>query len=143
MHDGEDELRTHLAAALQARGRVLITGLGLGCVLRGVLASDAVESVDVVERERSVLDLVEPHLPKDDRIRIHHADALRWVASSKQAWDLAWHDLWANPDLGDEHLVLQHQRLLFALRRRTRVQGAWNFPRRYKRLLRDHVGLVG
>lgn len=35
MTDSLDELNTHLDFMLRAHGRVLITGLGLGCVVRG------------------------------------------------------------------------------------------------------------
>src|SRR4051812_44820827 len=37
MEDSARELRRHLPVLLVARGRVLVSGLGLGCVLRGLL----------------------------------------------------------------------------------------------------------
>jgi hypothetical protein len=36
MNDFPQELKKHLDFVLRARGRVLVTGLGLGCVVRGL-----------------------------------------------------------------------------------------------------------
>src|SRR5947209_19945878 len=50
MNDFPSELKKHLEFILSARGRVLVGGLGLGCVVRGLLAYGEVESIDVIER---------------------------------------------------------------------------------------------
>src|SRR5271154_6313451 len=49
MEDSRTELCRHLPIWWRARGHVLVTGLGLGCVARGLLANPAVEHVTVVE----------------------------------------------------------------------------------------------
>jgi hypothetical protein len=43
MADNPVELSKHLQAAMTARGNVLVTGLGLGCVLRMLQANDRVD----------------------------------------------------------------------------------------------------
>lgn len=137
MSDDPVELRRHLDFVLRARGRVLVTGLGLGCVLRGLLQNPRVESIDVVERDRDVLALVRPYLAAD-RYRIHEAEALAWVRDCRgSTWDYAWHDLWSDVERGDPHLAITHQRLILALRGRVEFQGAWSFPRYLQRLLRE------
>ncbi len=141
MHDTPEELNTHLNFALRARGRVLITGLGLGCVTRGVLANPAVTAVVVIERDGSVLKLVEPHMPKDPRLQIVHFDAIAWCEKTKERFDCAWHDLWNNEDKGDPHLAEMHQRLILAMHKRVQFQGAWDFPRILRKACR-HFGVI-
>ena len=132
MSDHGAELRRHLEFLLRAEGRVLVTGLGLGCVVRGLLELPRIESIDVVERDPHVIGMVAPHLPDDKRVTIHLMDACDFVASTKVSWDFAWHDLWSTESESGMHLV--HTRLLFGLRGRVRWQGAWAFPRFLRRL---------
>ena len=74
-------------------GRVLVNGLGLGCVVSGLLALSGVTHLDVVEIDADVIDLVGGQLT-DSRLTIHHADAftVRWPTGT--TWDCAWHDVW-------------------------------------------------
>ena len=111
MVDNPPELSTHLDFMLRARGRVLITGLGLGCVARGCLANPAVESVTIVERDPAVLALVAPWMPTE-RCTIVQADALEWCRRNDAPFDCAWHDLWSDPDKEEPHLQLNHTQLL-------------------------------
>lgn len=131
MIDDPSELDTHLNFMLRARGHVLITGLGLGCCLRGVLANPAVERVTVVEKSRDVIKLVWPHT-KDPRVRLVNQDAIAWARQSKCHFDTGWHDLWDNPDHKDQALPLMHSKLLLHLSGRITQQGAWAFPREIK-----------
>lgn len=130
MSDDPQELRRHLPAVLAARGRVLVTGLGLGCVVRGLLANPRVEHVDVVEVDRHVLDLVGGSFAGEPRVSLHHGDARTYAWPAETRWDLAWHDVW------DEHqnLAIVHGRLLARYQTRARRQGAWQFPRWAKRI---------
>jgi hypothetical protein len=143
MHDTREELVTHLDFALRASGRVLITGLGLGCVARGALANPAVTRVFVVERDKSVLRLVGPWMPRDPRLTIIHADALTFCRRTHEQFDCAWHDLWTNEDRGEGELSKVHADILKAMGKRVRFQGAWNFPRVVRKLLqRDGVAIL-
>lgn len=144
MHDTPDELKTHLQFMLRARGKVLITGLGLGCVARGCLANPAVEHVTVIENCVDVLNLVASYMPSK-RLTIVYADALEWCASGKRTreFDFAWHDLWSDPD--DEkatHLQVLHSRLIrdCAVAGLRKV-GAWAFPKKYGRLWLQRNGI--
>lgn len=142
MEDSDFELKTHLDFMLRAFGKVLITGLGLGCVIRGCLANPRVKYVVCVERDPDVLKLVSPHMPKG-RLTIIVADAVRWANDSKSRFDCAWHDLWSDEDHGEPHLQLQHSHMMAALADRVQFQGAWNFPREHKRLWRETIPMVG
>src|SRR5258708_24096370 len=55
MVDTPIELKTHLGFVMEAYGNVLVTGLGLGCVARGLLANPRVDHVTCVENSKDVL----------------------------------------------------------------------------------------
>lgn len=110
MSDTPDELRDHFEPVYQARGVCLVTGLGLGCVVKGMLekrnedGSHAVEKVIVVEIEEDVIKLVgEPLQEKyGDRLELRHADALKYKAPRGERYDVVWHDIW--PDICEDNL---------------------------------------
>lgn len=130
MEDSAFELRRHLPIWMAARGRVLVTGLGLGCVLRGLIANAHVEHIDVIEIDRDVIDVVGAEFT-DPRVAIHHGDALEIEIPG--TWDYAWHDLHSlDPQV---HLQRMHMDLFIRFAKRARRQGAWAFPRRIARAM--------
>jgi spermidine synthase len=135
MEDSICELYRHMPIWLAARGRVLITGLGLGCVLRGLLAKSEVEHIDVIEIDADIIRVVGAEFSGNPRATIHHADAMRhrWPEGTK--WDFAWHDIWMED--GAKSLHMAHSELLFSYRRKVAHQGAWQLPRFVKRLWRE------
>lgn len=134
MEDTPFELSTHLGFVMRAYGQVLVTGLGLGCVVRGLLANRAVGHVTVVENSPDVLKLVAPHMAQD-RLTIVEADALEWTVKNKERFDCAWHDLWTNRGAGEPHLDHWHARLLMNCRDTVKYQGAWAMDRLIKKKL--------
>jgi len=137
MDDSVVELRRHLPIWLAAAGRVLITGLGLGCVVRGLLASPNVEHIDVIEIDRDILDRVGREFLGNDRVTLCHGNALTCKMPGK-SWDFAWHDIWCE----GSDLQLLHLKLIARYRRRCERQGAWMLPRFIKRRL-AHWELIG
>lgn len=133
MEDSRRELRRHLPILLPARGRVLVSGFGLGCVLRGLLAKPEVEHVDVIEKDPDVLDLALGALSgrNASRCTVHLGDALSLEIAG--SWDFAWHDIWSE----DDKLDLLHVELFDRFRRRARFQGAWQLDRQVRRVLRE------
>lgn len=139
MVDNWDELKTHLEFMLRAWGNVLITGLGLGCVARGCLSKLEVKKVTVIERDPRVVALcaAKYHWATHPKLQIIVADALDYCEHVKPGqYDCAWHDLWSDPDQGEQHLSLSHSKLLLKLHSKVQLQGAWAFPRRERRLWR-------
>lgn len=132
MEDSRRELRKHLPIWLAAAGRVLVTGLGLGCVVRGLLASPRVDQIDVVEIDKSIIRVVGAEFAGNPRVTLHHADALTFEDPLEAGWDYAWHDLWTD---GDEHLQRLHMRLFLRFSGQCKHQGAWAFPRWCARLM--------
>lgn len=143
MEDSPRELQKHLPIWLAARSvpgaRILITGLGLGCVVRGLLALPTVAHVDVVELDKLILERVGAEFRRDPRVTLVHDDALLFAkdtaafarVTGRERWDLAWHDLWIDDGGGDTDRGLQalHAEMMVALIDRVGRQGAWAFPR--------------
>lgn len=132
MEDSPQELRRHLPILLEAHGRVLVTGLGLGCVVRGLLAKPEVEHVDVVEKDLTILGWMSPEFGPDTRVTLHHGDALTYDWPEGMEWDFAWHDL--HDDDGRLHVL--HAQVLAHYRFHVERQGAWTMERTFKRRLR-------
>lgn len=126
MSDVQAEYIDHFEAIEQAHGRVLLNGLGLGCVLKAILAKDSVEHVDVVEIDRRVIDLMVENAPwvTDERVTVHHDDAFSaaksWAVGTR--WDVAWHDVWLH--LTEDNLA-EMARLHRSYGRRVGWQGSW------------------
>ena len=99
MSNTPDEIADHEVAFAHATGRVLITGLGLSMVVSGLLAKTDVEHIDVVERDADIIRMVAPAYAEEDRVTIHHADAMTWTPPPRVLWDFAWHDIWARIDV--------------------------------------------
>lgn len=130
MEDSPKEIKRHLPILTEGYGRVLISGLGLGCVVRGLLSKPEVEHIDVSEIDQNIINAVGPEFAGNQRVAIHFGNALKikWPKASR--WDFAWHDIWTN---GAKHLQTLHGELLLKFRGRVNRQGAWMFPRELKR----------
>ncbi len=134
MEDSRRELRKHIPIWMKAKGRVLVTGLGLGCVVRGLLANRDVEHISVVEIDKQILRVVGHEFRTNARVRLIHGDALK--VPLHERFDFAWHDLWTD---GDTHLQVLHARLFERCRDKVEMQGAWQFPRHLKRRMPEWV----
>jgi spermidine synthase len=77
-----------------ARGNVLVAGLGLGMALVPVLQKQEVTSVTVVEKNQDVIDLVEKHLPNQDKLQALRADIFEWTPPAKVKFDTIYFDIW-------------------------------------------------
>jgi|HubBroStandDraft_2_1064218.scaffolds.fasta_scaffold36907_6 hypothetical protein len=128
MEDSARELRKHLPIWLNAEGRVLVTGLGLGCVVRGLLASPRVTQISVVEIDPQIIRVVGHEFCSNPRVRLIRGDAFK--VQLRDDFDFAWHDLWTE---GEPHLQVLHSELLQRFHSQAKRQGAWELPRWVKR----------
>lgn len=128
MSDTDAEKADHVdpvrAIEVAKAERVLINGLGLGMVLTAALSYGHVKHVDVVERDKRVIDLIGPHYLTDGRVVIHHADAMEqmkaWDADTR--WDVAWTDIW--PDLTPDNIPQMREFTAF-YEERCKFHGNW------------------
>lgn len=107
MTDLYDEWWTQLPAIERARasgGRILITGLGLGMVVREILCNPSrrsdVQEVVVIENAAEVIELVAPSLVAEfgALVRVIEADAFSWSPPIAGRFDVVWHDIWPDPN---------------------------------------------
>lgn len=94
MSDTPDEINDHAEMLLWAEGRVLVHGLGLGCVVHGLLTKDTVTSIDVVEVDPDVIALMAPYIT-DPRVTIHQGDCATFKWPPGTRWNYVWHDIWS------------------------------------------------
>ena len=128
MSDTPYERRTNAEVVRQARGRVLIAGLGLGMVLTAILRKPEVREVVVVECAQPVVDLVAENVRAfvgkraAAKLRIVVTDifnARRTVP--QEPYDCLWFDIWG--DVSTD--ALQEMTTLTRSYRALRSPGAW------------------
>lgn len=121
MSDTPAEAMDHRAPIRAAYGSVLINGLGLGVVLKGVLADPEVTDVTVIEKSPDVIALVGPHY-SDPRLAIIEADAMEWRPPKGKRYGMVWHDIW--DDICADNLPQMHK-LHRRYGRCSEWQGSW------------------
>lgn len=94
MSDTQAEKRDHIEFIVNANGRVLINGLGIGMCLAAVLNKASVEAVTVVELDQDVISLVTPHYANDSRVNIVNASAFDYKPPKGIRYGAVWHDIW-------------------------------------------------
>jgi len=61
MSNTPDEIRDFLHFTRHAKGKILINGLGLGCVVKVLLDNPEVTNITVIEKSQDVINLVSPY----------------------------------------------------------------------------------
>lgn len=103
MTNDDHEIRDAARFASTASGCVLVLGLGLGMVIRMLLARDEVTCIAVVEIDQKVIDLVGDSVTHDRRVTIRQGDALSagTVKKHRRRYPNAsavWADIWDSAD---------------------------------------------
>lgn len=134
MEDSPRELKKHIPIWLYGKGHVLKTGLGLGCVVRGLLTKSDVEHISVIEIDADIIRVIGDEFKNNPRVSIYHANALTFDYSTLPEIDYAWHDIWCPENDG---LQVLHGELIKSCFPFSKKQGAWAFPREFKRAFRS------
>lgn len=132
MSDTRSEQRSNMGLIVNAKGDVLIAGLGLGMVIFPLMEKTTVKSVFVVEKSYDVIDLIEGPLRAalteqfgEDRandLGILEADIFEWEPPEGVKWDTIYFDIWADKSTDNlEEMAKLHQK--FA--RRKTSKDAW------------------
>lgn len=101
MSDTQAEQKDHWEFIYNARGHVLITGLGLGLCIAACLRKPEVKHITVVEIDADLIALVGKHY-QHRKVHIIQGDAFTWQPEKRIRYDAAWHDIWVSPS--SEHL---------------------------------------
>lgn len=101
-----NEVETMREAIEIARGKVATYGLGLGYFPYMTSIMDRVDSVTIVEKDESVIDIFKrfilPQFPDKEKIRIVHADAFEYAEHTAplENFDYIYADTWHDPSDG-------------------------------------------
>jgi hypothetical protein len=93
MSDNMFEVDSNLGAVDQARGDVLIGGLGIGML--PTLIKDKVNSIDIVELSQDVIDLVF-HQVATNKMNIIQDEICHYLTTTEKKYDLVCIDVWQN-----------------------------------------------
>jgi len=100
MSDSPFELEAVKEAVEEAHGEVLTSGLGLGVFTCLAGAKPKVDSIDVVEKEEKVINLVGPALKElpilGKKIRIINEDLYHFLRTVSKAYDFIFLDIWGD-----------------------------------------------
>jgi hypothetical protein len=94
MSDTRLEHITNWEVVNEARGNVLIAGLGLGMILHPILEKKEVAHVTVVEKYADVIALVEPTI-KSEKLTCIAADIYEWFPAKGTKYDCLYFDIWS------------------------------------------------
>lgn len=119
------EKRTNDEFVENAHGHVLIGGLGIGMVLLAIQDDPEVESITVVEKNREVLDIIQPQLKLNSKVRIVHADIFEYEPDMK--YNTIWIDIWNTIDSD----VYQDEMVPLMNKYRKHLVSKSSDPRRY------------
>ena len=108
MQDTTREYREHEKFLNDAHGDVFIGGLGLGMVNESLMNNPNVKSITIIEKYQEVIDLVWEHCPKNEKIRLVHADIYEWQPDSK--WDIGWFDSWCGENQHKEYKKIMNEK---------------------------------
>ena len=95
MSDTRFEHITNWDVVNEARGNVLIAGLGLGMILHPILDKKEVTHVTVVEKYADVIALVAPTV-QCDRLTVIEGDIYQWLPEKGTKFDCVYFDIWAD-----------------------------------------------
>lgn len=136
MSDTPDEMNDHHDVLLNASGRVLVHGLGLGCVTNCLIHMPHVAEIDVVEIDEDVIALTWPRLVeaafaqrKTLNLHVGSCVDIKWPVGSH--WNYVWHDIWSaiEPDNLSDDKLAEHNISYATLHRkfggRCDRQGSW------------------
>lgn len=125
MSDTLFERETNERFVREARGDVLVAGLGIGLILRPILPRPYVRSVTVVEKENDVITLVGPyltrHLAGSNKLAFIHGDINTWTPPQGMKYDTIYFDIW--PTICSDHWP-EMRKLRTRFRSRLR-KGGW------------------
>jgi len=93
MSDTPAEISDHLEIIYQAKGNVLINGLGIGMVVIVCARKKEVKKIIVNEISEDVIKLVAPFSKFKKKIQINHIDAFDYKPNGIR-FNTVWHDIW-------------------------------------------------
>lgn len=97
MSNHETETITNQKFLDNAKGDVLVFGLGLGVIIFPLLLDESITSIDIVEIDLSLIEYVGNIVSKQDinqKVKIINGDVFKYHESLKKSYDTIYLDIW-------------------------------------------------
>ena len=120
MSDTLSEHRTNWRVVREARGNVLIAGLGLGMIFHPILAKKEVTAVTVIEKYADVISLVGPSV-RHKKLTIVEGDIYQWRPAKGTKFDCIYFDIWSEQSTD----CLEEMKELHLAFRSFKAKGGW------------------
>lgn len=103
-----------------AKGDILIAGLGIGLIVYAIQDNPEVKSITVIEKYQEVIDLVGKYFTSE-KIKIIKANIFEWLPALKTKYDTIYFDIWTGV-CGDNYpeMITLGKRF-----RKHKVAGGW------------------
>lgn len=93
MSNTPDELRDMYYIIKNAKGDILISGLGMGLLPLILKDKSEVRNITIIEISNNLIEMISPYL-NHPKIKIIHGDIFEWKPQKSEKWDYIWHDIW-------------------------------------------------
>lgn len=98
------EIKTMQASVKQAKGKVLILGLGIGYYPFMISQKIDVSEITIVENNQAIIDIFTkyllPHFPSSTKIEVIKDDAFKYLRTNHQNFTYAFFDIYRSSDDG-------------------------------------------
>lgn len=94
MSDTPMKKRSNLKVCRKAHGRVLVAGLGIGMILLVMQENPNVDEIVVVEKYQEVIDMVQPQLSLNYKVKVIRGDIFDFEPEGK--FNTIYLDIWSN-----------------------------------------------
>ena len=99
-----NEINTMEPYIKEARGDVLVLGLGLGYYPFMASLKEEVKDITIIELDEKIIDIFNKHLlplfPHKEKIHIIKGDGIEFLKNNQKHYDTIFMDLWHNPEDG-------------------------------------------
>ena len=99
-----NEINTMSPYINEAKGNVLVLGLGLGYYPFMISEKEDVRNITIIELDQNIIDIFNskllPLFPHKEKIRIVKGDAIQYLKNNKVHYNYVFADLWHNPEDG-------------------------------------------
>ena len=99
-----NEINTMEPSIKQAKGDVLVLGLGLGYYPFMISLKEEVKDITIIELDEKIIDIFNKHLlplfPHKEKIHIIKGDGINYLKNNQKHFDTVFMDLWHNPEDG-------------------------------------------
>ena len=125
MSDTHMERLTNMEFVNNAKGRVMIAGLGIGLIINAIIDDPLVTEILVVEKNQDVIDIVSPKF-KNEKLKIVCADIFEYKIGKSEKFDTIYFDIWTDIMVENiEEIKTLHRKFRINKKSKESFMGSW------------------